>query len=37
MIQPDYIVHELVARTGDELHLVIQQQKALVVSLDYIQ
>jgi len=35
MIQPDYLVHELVSRTKDELHQVIQQQKALIVSLDY--
>ncbi len=35
MIQPDYLVHELVSRTKDEFHQVIQQQKALIVSLDY--
>jgi hypothetical protein len=35
MIHPDYLVHELVARTRDELHQAIQQQKALMGSLDY--
>lgn len=35
MIHPDFLVHELVARTRFELHQAIQQQKSLMGSLYY--